>query len=105
MLFKDSSQMHPNFVFQHQHYDKDNIYCYLAKLSDRIVEITCFKSAGNYHIYWYEMCHFWGVFYRAENTFWGVIFGKVTSSHRFWGVIFEKSLFRVSIFIKFHLFG
>ena len=33
---------------------------------------------------------FWGAFFRAENKLWGIIFGKVTSSHKFWGVILEK---------------
>ena len=45
---------------------------------------------GNYHICRYGMCHFWGAFFRAENKFWGIIFGKITSSHKFWGVILEK---------------
>ena len=29
----------------------------------------------------------WGAFLRAENKFWGIIFGKIASSHKFWGVI------------------
>ena len=33
---------------------------------------------------------FGGAFFRAENEFWGIIFGKITSSHEFWGVILEK---------------
>ena len=33
---------------------------------------------------------FWGAFYPAENKFWGIIFGKMTSSHKFWGIILEK---------------
>ena len=33
---------------------------------------------------------FWGAFFPAENKFWGIIFGKMTSSHKFWGVILEK---------------
>ena len=34
---------------------------------------------------------FFGVpFLRAENKFWGTIFGKITSTHKFWGVILEK---------------
>ena len=32
----------------------------------------------------------WGAFFRAENKFWGIIFGKITSIHNFWGVILEK---------------
>ena len=46
---------------------------------------------------------FWGAFFRAENKFWGITFGKITSSHKFWGVILEKYLFRVLILINFHL--
>ena len=30
-------------------------------------------GGGNYHIYRYGMCHFWGAFFRAENKF-GVSF-------------------------------
>ena len=37
-----------------------------------------------------ECAIFWGAFFRAENKFWGIIFGKITSSHKFWGVIFRK---------------
>ena len=48
---------------------------------------------------------FWGAFFRAENKFWGITFGKITSSHKFWGVILEKYLFRVLILINFHLIG
>ena len=33
---------------------------------------------------------FWGAFFRVETKFWGIIFGKITSSHKFWGVILEK---------------
>ena len=33
---------------------------------------------------------FWGAIFPAENKFWGIIFGKMTSSHKFWGVILEK---------------
>ena len=33
---------------------------------------------------------FWGAFFRAENKLWGIIFGKITGSHKFWGVILEK---------------
>ena len=33
---------------------------------------------------------FWGAFFRAENKFWGIIFGKITSSHKFLCVILEK---------------
>ena len=33
---------------------------------------------------------FWGAFFRAENKFWGTIFGKITSSNEFRGVILEK---------------
>ena len=33
---------------------------------------------------------FWSAFLPAENKFWGIIFGKMTSSHKFWGVILEK---------------
>ena len=32
----------------------------------------------------------WGAFFQAENKFWGIIFGKITSRHKFWAVIFEK---------------
>ena len=32
----------------------------------------------------------WGAFFRAENKFWGIILGKITSSHEFLGVIVEK---------------
>ena len=59
-------------------------------------------GGGNYHIRRYEMCHFWRAFFRAENKFWGIIFGKITSSHKFGGVILEIKLFRVLILIKFH---
>ena len=48
---------------------------------------------------------FWGAVFRAENKFWGITFGKITSSHKFWGVILEKYLFRVLILINFHLVG
>ena len=48
---------------------------------------------------------FWGAFFRAENKFWGIIFGKITSIHKFWDVILEKYLIRVLILIKFHLLG
>ena len=48
---------------------------------------------------------FWGAFFRAENKFWGIVFGKITGSHKFLGVILEKELFRVLILIKFHLLG
>ena len=34
---------------------------------------------------------FWGVFFRAENKFWGIIFGKIKSSHKLWGVILENN--------------
>ena len=37
-----------------------------------------------------ECAIFLGAFFRAENKFWGIIFGKITSSHKFWGVILEK---------------
>ena len=37
-----------------------------------------------------ESAIFWGAFFRAENKFWGIIFGKITSSHKFWGFILEK---------------
>ena len=33
---------------------------------------------------------FWGAFFPAENKRWGIIFGKMTSSHKFWCVILEK---------------
>ena len=33
---------------------------------------------------------FWGAFFPVENKFWGIIFGKITSSHKFWGVILKK---------------
>ena len=48
---------------------------------------------------------FWGAFFRAEDKFWGITFGKITSSHKFWGVILEKYFFRVLILINFHLVG
>ena len=50
-------------------------------------------GGGNYHIYIYAgtgCAIFWGAFFRAENKFWGIIFGKITSIHKFWGVILEK---------------
>ena len=34
---------------------------------------------------------FWGAFFRVENNFWGIIFGKIASIHKFWGVILEKN--------------
>ena len=34
---------------------------------------------------------FWGAFFGAENKFWGIIFGKITSSNKFWGVILENN--------------
>ena len=37
------------------------------------------------------MPFFWGAFFRAENKFWGIIFGKITGSHNFWGVILENN--------------
>ena len=45
------------------------------------------------------------LFFEQKIKFWGIVFGKITSSHRFWGVILEKWLFRVLILIKFHLLG
>ena len=33
---------------------------------------------------------FWGAFFPAENKFCGIIFGKITSSHKIGGVILEK---------------
>ena len=33
---------------------------------------------------------FSGVIFPVENKFWGIIFGKITSSHKFWGVILEN---------------
>ena len=34
---------------------------------------------------------FFGVpFFRAENKFWGIIFGKITGSHKFLGCHFRK---------------
>ena len=50
-------------------------------------------GVGNYHICRYAgtgCAIFWGAFFRAENKFWGIIFGKITSSNKFWGVILEK---------------
>ena len=45
-------------------------------------------GGGNYHI---RDVSFFGVpFFRVENKFCGIIFGKITSSHKFWGVILEK---------------
>ena len=36
-------------------------------------------------------CAIFGVlFVEAENKFWGIIFGKITSSHKFWSFILEK---------------
>ena len=32
----------------------------------------------------------WGAFFPAKNKFWGIIFGKITSSHKFWGVFLEN---------------
>ena len=37
-----------------------------------------------------ECAIFWGAFFPAEDKFWGIVFGKMTSSHKFWGVILEK---------------
>ena len=33
---------------------------------------------------------FWGAFFQKENKFWGIIFGKITRSHKFWGDILER---------------
>ena len=46
---------------------------------------------------------FRGRFFRAENKFWGIIFGKITGTHKFWGVILENELIRVSTMISFSL--
>ena len=48
------------------------------------------RGGGDYHICRYGMCHFWGAFFRTENKFWGIIFGKITTFYKFWGVILEK---------------
>ena len=31
---------------------------------------------------------FWGAFFGAGNTFWGIIFGKIIGGYKFWGIIF-----------------
>ena len=46
-------------------------------------------GGGNFHIYWYGTCHFWGAFFRAGNKFWGIIFDKIIGGHKFWGIIFS----------------
>ena len=33
---------------------------------------------------------FWGALVRAENKFWVIIFGKITTCHKFWDVILER---------------
>ena len=33
---------------------------------------------------------FWDALFRAENKFWGIVFGKITSSHKFWALIYRK---------------
>ena len=49
------------------------------------------KGGGVTTIYTGTGCAiFWGAFFRAENKFWGIIFGKITSCHKFWGVILEE---------------
>ena len=73
---------------------------FFLKVSKR-TEILCNVSSkfhlqtpgggGNYHICRYGMCHFWGAFFLAENKFWGIIFAKITSSHKFWSVILENN--------------
>ena len=34
---------------------------------------------------------FCGAFFRAENKFWGIVFGKITICHKIWGVILENN--------------
>ena len=66
----------------------------------------CFRGGGVTTIYAGTGCAiFWGAFFRAENKFCGITFGKITSSHKFWGVILEKYLLRVLILINFDLVG
>ena len=48
------------------------------------------------------MTFFGGAFFRGENKFYGVIFGKITNKHKFWDVL-SKTVFRVLIQIKFHI--
>ena len=36
-------------------------------------------GGGNYHTCWHGMCHL-VCFFRAENNFWGIACGKITSS-------------------------
>ena len=49
------------------------------------------KARGVTTIYGDAGCAiFWGAFFRGEYKFWGIIFGKITSSHKFWGAILQK---------------
>ena len=55
--------------------------------------MTCANARGGGVTTIYEgtgCAIFWGAFFPAENKFWGIISGKITSSHKFWGVILEN---------------
>ena len=45
----------------------------------------------NYHMCRYGMCHILGCLFRAENKFWGIIFGKITKSHRLLGLVLKNN--------------
>ena len=47
-------------------------------------------EGGNYYTYRCGMCHFLVSFISGRNESLGVIFGKITRSHKFWAVILEK---------------
>ena len=86
-------------------YSKDNIFmvelnCYCSERTD--IKCSCPKTylhcndkprgVGNYHIWRYGMCHFLGCLFSSTYKFWGITFGKITSSHKFWvGMIKEWS--------------
>ena len=58
-----------------------------------IIVLILFKTRGGGVTTIYEgtgCAIFRGAFFRAENKFWGIVFGKITSSHKFWGVILKK---------------
>ena len=49
-------------------------------------------GGGNFHTYWYGMCHFLGCLFSGRNKFWGITFGEIIHGHKFWGIIFSKNI-------------
>ena len=54
----------------------DEVGCHI------VVETTIYDGTG--------CAIFWGAFFPAENKFWGIIFAKISSTHKSWGVILQK---------------